>query len=155
MKKLLTLILAVLFTLGLSACEKGYIGEDDPTQTTNSPSSTTQVVQTTSASNNYVDDIVAILNSNSYVLTSHDASSIQYFTENTLENNYQVYVTVTDLIMGDVGGSDWVQVIGFSSESEAITFTDALDTSDGGELYYRSGTAVLLTYSQNALDLFD
>lgn len=155
MKKLSVLLLMFLFVFGLYACDQGgYLGED-PVSTTTTATTTTAVTTQAPAGNTDVDEIVAILNNNSYSLTVHDASSIQYFTENTLENNYGINVTVTDLIMGDVNANDWIQIVGFASEADAISYASVLDTLDGGELYYRNGTAVLLTYSQNALDLFN
>ena len=166
MKRFLSFIIALLLVASLVACDRGYLGEDPlsttttaATTTTTSPATTTTTatttVATTAATNTDVDDIVAILNANGYTLTVHDTSSIAYFTTNTLENNYGISVTVTDLIMGDVNANDWIQLVGFASEADAIAYENALSTLDGGELYYRNGTAVLLTYSQNALDLFD
>lgn len=151
MKKVLVLAFVFLLAMGLTSCDRGYLEEDDPSVST---TTTTTISSQSLNSNADVDYIVAILNANSYLLTVHDASSIQYFTANTLENNYGIYVTVTDLIMGDVNANDWVQVVGFGSEADAISYANALSTLDGGELYYRHGTAVLLTYSQNALNLF-
>lgn len=174
MKKVLIILFAFMFLLGLTACDKGYLGDDsssttavettsgnqtDATTTTESAATTTQTQTTTteetSAENTDVEDIVAILNANGYSLTVHDASSIEYFTQNTLVNNYGIDVTVTDLIMGDVNANDWIQLVGFETEADAIAYANALSSLDGGELYYRNGTAVLLTYSQDALDLFN
>jgi hypothetical protein len=160
MKKLSVLLLMFLFVFGLYACDQGgYLGEDPASTTTTAATTTaattTAVTTQAPAGNTDVDEIVAILNNNSYNLTVHDASSIQYFTENTLENNYGINVTVTDLIMGDVNANDWIQIVGFASEADAISYASVLATLDNGELYYRNGTAVLLTYSQNALDLFN
>lgn len=158
MKKGFSVFFVLLLITILVACDKGYLGEDDPSLTTTTTMATTTTTTTTTGqattANTDVDDIVAILNANSYSLTVHDTNSIQYFVTNTLENNYGIYVTVTDLIMGDVSGNDWVQVVGFDSETDAISYVNALSTLDGGELYYRNGTAVLLTYSQTARNLF-
>jgi len=168
MKKLMSALLVILFVVGLAACDQGYLGDDSPTVAATSANTTddsvtntvtteeltTEVPTTFSGVNADVQAIVQILNANSYMLTVHDASSIAYFTTNTLVNNYGIDVTVTDLIMGDVSGSDWIQLVGFASEADAIAYANALDTLDGGELYYREGTAVLLTYSQTALNLF-
>lgn len=153
MKRFVSFIVVLLLVVTLVACDKGYLGED--TVSTTTASGTTTTAATTAATNTDVDDIVSILNTNGYGLTVHDASSIDYFTTNTLVNNYGISVTVTDLIMGDVNGNDWIQLVGFALEADAIAYANALSTLDGGELYYRNGTAVLLTYSQNALDLFD
>ena len=180
MKKVLSLLIVFLLVVALASCDKGSLGVDDPSSTTTTVVaatttlagetttlgeatttvsttivSTTTAVETTANTNTDVDEIVAILSANSYLLTTHDASSIQYFTANTLVSNYGIDVTVTDLIMGDVSASDWIQLIGFASEADAIAYANVLSTLDGGELYYRNGTAVLLTYSQTALNLFN
>ncbi|XFA98691.1 hypothetical protein ACAG96_07425 [Candidatus Izemoplasma sp. B36] len=171
MKKFLGVLIAFLFVFGFTACDQnGYLGGDDPNattttavaattddQTTVAPTTAAPTTEapTTAATNTDVDDIVAILNANSYTLTVHNASAIQYFTDNTLVANYGLSVTCTDLIMADVNGNDWVQVMGFATEADAIAYANHLDTLDGGEMYYRNGTAVLLTYSQAALDLFN
>ena len=174
MKKVFTLILALFMVVALVACDKGGLGEETTTAATTASTETNDVTtssndtttisttaatttQATTASdtNEDVDAIVAILNANGYSLTFHDASSIEYFTTNTLVNNYGIDVTVTDLIMGDVNANDWIQLVGFATEADAIAYANALDSLEGGELYYRSGRAVLLTYSQDALDLFN
>lgn len=171
MKKILNLLIVFLLVVGLASCDKGSLGEEDPAVTTTAAAATTTLAgatttlavttaSTTTAAavttaNTDVDDIVAILNTNNYTLTVHDTSSIQYFTDNTLVANYGIDVTVTDLIMGDVNTNGWIQLVGFETEADAIAYENALSTLDGGELYYRNGTAVLLTYSQTALALFD
>ena len=177
MKKILGLFIAFIFVIGLTACDQGgYLGEDDPNSTTTTAVAATTDDQTTddqttvaptteaptteapttAATNTDVDDILAILNANGYTtITIHNSDAIEYFTNNTLIANYGLSVTCTDLIMADINGNEWLQVMGFATEADAITYANYIDTLDDGRLIYRNGTAVLYTYSQTALDFFN
>jgi len=132
----------LVFTMGLVfiACEPRVI---DSEQTT---------VQEQS---DFVGDIVAILENNGYNLTEHDQSSKDYFRDNTLAD-YGIDSEVTDLYMGDINGNDWIQLVGLETEQDAIDYATAiLAAATSGEMVYRSGNAVLLTYSEVAYALFD
>ncbi|MBN2877593.1 MAG: hypothetical protein JXL85_08080 [Bacilli bacterium] len=143
MKKMFVLGFAFLALFVLTACDSGGKTIDESTTTT------------AASSTDYVQDIVAVLESNGYVLTTHDESSRTYFHDNTLVATYSIDCLVTDLIMGDVSGNDWVQLVGLETEQDAIDYAAALEANDNGELVYQNGNAVLLTYSQTALDLFE
>lgn len=139
MKKLLVVLLTAVFLIGLTACSDDETQEDD---TGNRETSTVQ-------------NIVTVLENAGYDLTQHEAEAVNYFQENTIDE-LGVDATVIHLYMGYQNGDNWVQVIGLNQTTEAIEVENAFNNQqDEGQLVYRDGNTVMLTYTQATYDLFD
>jgi len=104
-----------------------------------------------------IDDVIAILETGGYVMESRDADSIAYFQLNMVNDKYDLVTTVVSCWLGYVNQVErWVEVVQFSSENEAQSYETALGIeATEGRLVYRQTTVVLVTYSQDTIDLFN
>jgi hypothetical protein len=127
MKKLLSGIIFLTLIFGLSAC-----GGSDT-----------------------VVDAVTILEDAGYELTEHDADARTYFSDNTVAD-LGLDFDVTALYIGYLDDNNWVQVIGLNNANDAEDLASAFTAEEGkGQLVYQDGNTVVLTYTQETIDLFE
>lgn len=134
MKKLMLLILVSIFTFSLVGC-----GNDSDDGGNN---------------NAVLPNIKTTLEAEGYVFEQRNADAITYYNNNAVNTKYSIDVTVTDLYIAYIDGSQaWMELIEFSSAAEADEFTSGIDTLDtSGLLYHKEGSVVVITYTQTTID---
>lgn len=115
---------------------------------------TSETTTTSTPANTDIDYIKSLLIQEGYSLDERDNDSVAYYNTNAVNERYNITVTVTEVYLGYVNQVDrWAEVVGFIAESDAIAFTTAIDTlGESGLLYYREGTVVVITFSQDTID---
>ncbi len=154
MKKAFYLMLMSLLLFVFVACDttegggKGLIVGDETT--TESQETTTVAQETTTAAVVNVTSVKSILEAEGYVFEQRDQSSIDYYTENAVNAKYSISVTITDLYVAYVNTSErWLELIAFSTTSQADEFVAAVDELDTtGLLVFQQGEVVVITYSE-------
>ncbi len=126
-----------------------FLGCDVATTSPNGDEETTQA-----QANTDVDQLKSLLIAEGYGLDERDAESVEYYNSHAVNDTYSIDVTVLEVYLGYVNQVErWAELIGFESVTDAQTFTSAIDSQDtSGMLYYRLGTAVVITYSQDTID---
>lgn len=161
MKRLLLVTIFALSTFIMISCDTATTVPNDTATTASNDTATTEsndtnVVTTDTGSQNNADveALMTQLIAAGYELDERDADSVAYYNENAVNLRYNISVTVTEVYLGYVNQVErWAELVGFVSEADAIAYTNgiaAVDTS--GMLYFRHGSAVVITYSQDTID---
>jgi hypothetical protein len=150
MKKMfLFCTICLIFTL--SAC-----GGEEANDDSKLGDNTQDVDENDDASNGEtLESVKTTLVSAGYSLSQRDADGMAYFQENIINTPYGLSVTVTDLYVGYVDGSRWMELVELSSESEANAYAEALANAGEGHLIYQNGNVVMYTFSEETSALFE
>ncbi|MBU1093037.1 MAG: hypothetical protein KKH01_01095 [Firmicutes bacterium] len=92
-----------------------------------------------------------------YVIESQDSEAIDSFMAHILLDGYSINATISALYIGYINENErWVQLIVFENKDLAAIYIQALyDEQVSGRLSYVSGYVVMITYSQETVDLFE
>lgn len=144
MKKVIFLAFVAMVSFLLVACDS---------VTTSPKEGTTTTTTTTAYVNQDVEALKTQLIAAGYELDKRDADSVAYYNENAVNLRYDITVTVTDVYLGYINQVEqWCELVGFYSESDAMAFTAGIDAVDqSGMLYFRHGSAVVITYAETTI----
>jgi len=141
MKKLILIVLAFSFLLTFTACDRTSDNDDD---------AKSRVKTTAFAS------MKTTLTNDGYELTPRTQENFTYY-EGKVSTDYSIDVKITGWEIGYVNSTErWVEIYEFDTTADAKEYFDALtDEASQGRLLIHDEYVVLVTYSQETIDLFN
>ena len=135
MRRIINLLLLICFSLILSACT-GESNVDFSTKTI---------------------EIESILNIGGYRLDEQGQSTAFYFVRDDINEKYDLDLTIYQLYIAEKEGSEDVYYIVFWEIEDAATYEEAYNNNPDLEerYFHREENIVILTYSKDAIELFD
>ena len=99
--------------------------------------------------------VTSVLKQGGYELTQRDSKAIAYYTNKMLSTKYGLDCALDDLYVGYINEARWIELLVFKSADGADSYVSALKTeNEAGKLVHQDGTAVVVTFSQETIDLF-
>jgi hypothetical protein len=107
-------------------------------------------------SSNTKSKVMSVLKQGGYELEQRDSDSIAYYTDKMVNTKYGLNCKLDDLYVGYINQARWMELVVFKSVSDADSYVAALKIeNEAGKLVHQDGTAVVVTFSQETIDLFN
>ncbi|MCF7975037.1 MAG: hypothetical protein K9N55_14575 [Phycisphaerae bacterium] len=100
-------------------------------------------------------EVMSVLKQGGYALEQRDSQAMAYYTDKMLNTKYGLNCTLNDLYVGYIDQARWMELLVFKSVGDADSYVAALKTeNEAGKLVHQDGTSVVVTFSQETIDLF-
>jgi len=156
-KKILKLGLFAILIFSFAGCDVSSSEEGTTTDSSEEVTTAASSGELSTTANNEQSSVAlvkSVLEGEGYTFTERDQDSIDYYTENMILNLYGVTATVNELYLGYVNSTErWLELIGFSSSTEAQAYYDAVvEQDESGMLIFIENDTVVITFSQDTID---
>jgi len=100
-------------------------------------------------------EVISTLKQGGYELEQRDSEAMAYYTGKMLETKYGVDAKLEALYVGYIEQARWIELLVFKSVAGADSYVAALkEENEEGKLVHQDDAAVVVTFSQETIDLF-